>query len=51
MQCSNNQCKCRKNGLFCSEFCSYSEDEDPFANVVLSTEGNNDRDVSDNENI
>ena len=51
-RCSNNQCKCKQNGLFCTEFCSCSEEEDPCANAAPSTEGDTeDSDSSDDDNI
>ena len=47
--CSTNQCKCRKNGLLCTEFCSCSEEDEPCDNAEededLETDESSDEDI------
>jgi hypothetical protein len=35
-RCSTNQCKCRKNGLSCTDLCGCSEDDEECENTVDS---------------
>ena len=43
-QCASNRCQCRKNGLSCTDLCSYDEEDEPcqniFTEVIDYDEGN-----------
>lgn len=51
-RCSRNQCKCKKNGLFCTEFCSCCEEDDPCDNMkVDSTDEEETDEETDEEDV
>lgn len=50
-RCSSNRCKCKQNGLNCTELCNCSDDGEPCENACQSADADDDKDDdSDDDN-